>query len=91
MAIRTFLALDLDDAVRREIVSAAESLPVGASKVRWVEPENLHVTLKFLGDVPDDGVMDVCRTVQDVAAGLEPGHLRRGRAHRRPAARAASR
>jgi len=72
MAIRTFLALELDGPIRRAIVAAAESISIGAAKVRWVEEQNLHITLKFLGDVPDGDVMGVCRTVESVAAGLGP-------------------
>jgi len=72
MAIRTFLALDLDASVRRVIATVAGQLPVGESKVRWLEPQNLHVTMKFLGDVPDADVMGICRAVEDAAAGLEP-------------------
>jgi len=72
MAIRTFLALDLDASVRRAIVAAAGQLPVGGSKVRWVKPQNLHLTMKFLGDVPDVDVMGVCRAVEDAAAGMAP-------------------
>jgi len=72
MAIRTFLALDLDASVRRAIAAAAGRLPVGGSKVRWVEPQNLHVTMKFLGDVADADVMGVCRAVEDAASRLAP-------------------
>lgn len=72
MAIRTFLALDLDASIRRAIVAAADQLPVGESKVSWVAPQNLHVTMKFLGDVPDADVMGVCRAVEDAAAELAP-------------------
>jgi len=72
MAIRTFLALDLDASVRRAIATAAGQLPVDGSKVRWVALQNLHVTMKFLGDVPDADVMGICRAVEDAAAGLAP-------------------
>jgi len=72
MAIRTFLALELDEPIRRAIVAAAESLDVGGAKIRWVAEPNLHVTLKFLGDVPDSDVMDVCKAAESVAAGLAP-------------------
>ncbi len=72
MAIRTFLALDLDAPIRQAIVAAAGRLPVGESKVRWVKPRNMHVTMKFLGDVPDADVMGICRAVEDAAAGLAP-------------------
>ncbi len=72
MAIRTFLALDLDAPVRRAIADAAAGLPAGGAKVRWVEPQNLHLTMKFLGDVPDADVVNICRAVEAVAGGLDP-------------------
>ncbi len=72
MAIRTFVALDLDTPIRRAIADAAEGLPTDGGKVRWVEPQNLHVTLKFLGDVPDADVVNVCRAVEAVAGRLDP-------------------
>jgi len=72
MAIRTFVALDLDTTIRRAIADAAEGLPTDGGKVRWVEPQNLHVTLKFLGDVPDADVVNVCRAVEAVAGRLDP-------------------
>jgi 2'-5' RNA ligase len=40
--------------------------------VKWVEPENIHVTLLFLGEVEDRTVPAVCRVVAEVAAGLAP-------------------
>jgi 2'-5' RNA ligase len=72
MAIRTFLALDLDAPIRRAIAAAAAGLPADGAKVRWVEPQNLHLTMKFLGDVPDEDVLNVCRAVEAVAGGLAP-------------------
>jgi 2'-5' RNA ligase len=72
MAIRTFLALDLDTPIRRAIAASAAELPADGAKVRWVEPHNLHLTLKFLGDVPDADVVNVCRAVEAVADGLDP-------------------
>ena len=72
MAIRTFLALDLDEPIRRHLAAATGDFPEAGSKIRWVVPENLHVTLKFLGDVGDDDVAAVCKVVSDVAERVEP-------------------
>ena len=36
--------------------------------MRWVAPENLHVTLKFLGDAPDVEIYEICRRVSEVAS-----------------------
>jgi 2'-5' RNA ligase len=72
MAIRTFLALDLNDATRQRLVRAVADLPVGEAKIRWVEAENLHVTVKFLGEVGDADVANVCRVVAGAAGLVEP-------------------
>src|SRR5439155_9603340 len=40
--------------------------------VKWVEPENLHVTLLFLGEVDAREVLEVCKTVQRTAAVIAP-------------------
>ena len=47
---RAFIALELTPAGRRVAVAIQEELRRSSAKVRWVEPANLHVTLKFLGD-----------------------------------------
>jgi 2'-5' RNA ligase len=45
---RLFIALTLPDAVRNVLAALAQPLP----GVSWTRPEQLHVTLRFLGDVP---------------------------------------
>ncbi len=70
--LRTFIALGLDRTIRDRLVQLQETLARAAPEVKWVEPENLHVTLLFLGEVNDRDVAAVCRAVGNVAAGLEP-------------------
>lgn len=48
---RVFLALDLPDEVRRALARVQQELRRAAVRVGWVAPENLHLTLVFLGDV----------------------------------------
>ena len=72
MSARTFLALDVDEPCRKHLASVCERLGQTDAKVRWVRPRNLHVTLRFLGDVPDSGTADVCAIVAKVAGGIEP-------------------
>ena len=47
------MALNLPDGVRRALWQAAAPVRELGLPVRWVRPEGIHVTLKFLGDVPD--------------------------------------
>jgi 2'-5' RNA ligase len=65
--IRTFIAVDLDKAVRNRTIALQETLMETGTEVKWVEPENLHVSLLFLGEVEDRQVVDVCRVVEEVA------------------------
>ena len=48
--VRTFIALDPGPAIRERMVALQESLARTGAEVKWVEPENLHVTLKFIGE-----------------------------------------
>ncbi len=51
--LRTFIAVDIPSHIQQAIQQKTESLrtTLGASLVRWVAAENVHLTLKFLGDV----------------------------------------
>ncbi|MFB3893445.1 MAG: RNA 2',3'-cyclic phosphodiesterase [Phycisphaerae bacterium] len=72
MAVRTFLAIDLDGAILDRLEAAQKSLDDGASKVNWVARPNVHLTLNFLGDVPDEILSDVCAIAAGAAAKVEP-------------------
>ncbi len=74
--LRTFIAVAVDRAIRGRLVSLQAALARSAEGVKWVEEENLHVTLLFLGDVDERDVTEVCRTVAKVCAAHEPFLLR---------------
>ncbi len=53
--MRTFTAIDLDPAVRRQLATVQNRLNSHLSDVRWVDPQKIHLTLKFLGEIrPED-------------------------------------
>jgi 2'-5' RNA ligase len=66
--IRTFLALDLGAKIRKKLVAVQEELAEAMAEVKWVEPDNLHVTLLFLGEVNDRELPGVCRAAQQAVA-----------------------
>ncbi len=71
MGTRTFFALDLPEDVRDAIVEAQGRLRSAADgKVNWVERENLHVTMKFLGDVHDADLADALRAAASAVASV---------------------
>ena len=68
--LRLFLALAVPPAVREEIGRTQGRLqrhsPTGA--IRWTRPDQFHVTLKFLGDVPADQVAALEESVAQISA-----------------------
>jgi 2'-5' RNA ligase len=51
--MRLFVAIDLDESIRQRIVRFLEGVSGFAPDVRWMKPEALHLTLKFIGEFPD--------------------------------------
>ncbi|CAI8910442.1 RNA 2',3'-cyclic phosphodiesterase [Methylocaldum szegediense] len=58
--LRLFFALWPDEAVRASLAQFVETLKQ-TTTARWVEPENFHITLAFLGAVNEDQLPLVCR------------------------------
>jgi 2'-5' RNA ligase len=73
---RLFVALSPGDAVRRRIAAAGAELRRGAGRaaddIRWVAEENVHLTLQFLGAVPEPRVPDVRAAVAAAARAAGP-------------------
>jgi len=57
--MRLFIALDIDDAIRERIARFIEGVQGFAPEARWVKPESLHVTLKFIGEQPEAAVEQI--------------------------------
>jgi 2'-5' RNA ligase len=65
---RTFIAIEAADEVHGAALAAIERLRSADDNVKWVEPDNLHWTLQFLGDLTDVEMAEVClRTVRAAA------------------------
>jgi RNA 2',3'-cyclic 3'-phosphodiesterase len=66
--MRLFIALDIDAAIRERIVRFIEGVRGFASEARWVKPESLHVTLKFIGEQADAAVEQIKQALTTVRA-----------------------
>ena len=69
---RTFIAVELSSTVRQRATDLIQRLQASESRVNWVAPENMHITLKFLGDQTDSEMVTICRTVQEAVQQLPP-------------------
>lgn len=68
--VRTFVAVLLDEGIRNRISDVQQRAMGLAPGVKWVPPENFHVTLKFLGDVRRDEISHVQAAIDEVTAKL---------------------
>jgi 2'-5' RNA ligase len=67
--VRLFVALNLPDDVRRALWTAAAPVRELDLPLKWVRPEGIHVTLKFLGEVPDARELELRAALGRAAAG----------------------
>jgi 2'-5' RNA ligase len=69
--MRVFIAIDIDDKTRKAIANLqkqiASKVDVKKGDLKWVEPNNIHLTLKFLGEISDEQLAEVSEITQTVA------------------------
>jgi 2'-5' RNA ligase len=66
--MRLFLALDIDHAIRGRIARFLDGVCGFAPDARWARPESLHVTLKFIGERPEEDVGKIKQVLETIAA-----------------------
>jgi len=74
--IRAFLAIETPDSLRPGLALVQGELKRSRADVRWVPPGNIHLTLKFFGNVPDEEIGALALAARRVAEQEEPFHLR---------------
>jgi RNA 2',3'-cyclic 3'-phosphodiesterase len=73
--LRTFIAVEMGAEVRKPATELIKKFRSARADVKWVEPHNLHITLKFLGEVEEAKTEEVCRAVTEAAAASTPFSL----------------
>ncbi len=73
--IRTFVAIEASPTVRQRAVALIDVLREAPAEVKWVAPENMHLTLKFLGDIDFGKIPEVCELVKRAVAAVAPFEL----------------
>jgi 2'-5' RNA ligase len=74
--IRTFLAIELPDALRPGLSLIQGEMKKSGADVRWVPVGNIHLTLKFFGSVPDEEIGTLALAAREAAAAAEPFQLK---------------
>ncbi len=70
--MRLFFAVRVSDSIRQDVGEAIRSFPLRNPPWRWIVPGNLHVTLKFLGEVDEKLVPDLREVAADAASTMKP-------------------
>ncbi len=70
--IRTFIAVQATERVNNNVLRVIQRLAATQADFRWVEPENLHVTLNFAGDIVDTEIPEFCRLIKQSVEKFPP-------------------
>jgi 2'-5' RNA ligase len=71
-SLRTFVAVEIDAAIRQRAQQLVRELSAAGADVKWVEGHNLHLTVKFLGEVASREIPRVCEAVRQGAGEVDP-------------------
>ena len=77
---RLFIAIELPRAIKREFAGLARSFrPREHERVRWIDEDSMHLTLKFLGDTPIEQIPNIMSSLQNAANSTGKFSIRIGR------------
>jgi 2'-5' RNA ligase len=74
--IRSFIAIELPEEAKKGLARLRKALERDEHKfVKWVAPGGIHLTLKFLGNIPSKQVTEITGAIEKAAQGISPFHL----------------
>jgi RNA 2',3'-cyclic 3'-phosphodiesterase len=75
MAIRSFIAIEVPSDIQESLGRIEERLRSAGAPVGWVNPDNIHLTTKFLGYVKEEDLPQVCEVMKSAARHTSPFEL----------------
>jgi 2'-5' RNA ligase len=74
--IRSFIAIELPEEAREGLARLRKELERSEHRfVKWVEPGGIHLTLKFLGNIPSKRITEITGAIEEAVQGISPFHL----------------
>lgn len=70
--LRTFIAIDIPGNILSEIRELQEGIKDYGFKIRWVRPESIHLTLKFLGDIKAVKINEIAEAISKTVVRYTP-------------------
>lgn len=74
--IRSFLAIEIPQSVLGKIREVQEELGTIGADIKWVEPENIHLTLKFFGNIEETSIDLIIKSAEEVMVSFAPFTLK---------------
>lgn len=68
--MRSFIAIKIPDEIKKNMVTIQEQLRKAKVEASWPRAEGMHLTLKFLGDVPETRITEIVNGLQTAAEGI---------------------
>jgi len=65
--MRAFIAIELPEKIKNSLAVLQEKLKSSQADVKWVEKNNIHLTLKFLGEVDENKISEVTTSLNKIA------------------------
>lgn len=62
--MRTFIAVGITDDIRKNIAGVQSELKKHDVNIKWVKPENIHITLKFLGEIEEGKINEIYENIK---------------------------
>ncbi len=66
--MRAFIAIELPPEIKDYLKKLQDKLKTRGAEVKWVEPPNIHLTLKFLGEINEDQSQEIIKIIKDVSS-----------------------
>ena len=74
--IRAFIAIELPNEVKASLSTLLNKIKPGHERaVKWVDPKSIHLTLKFLGNIPENKVVDITKSITNATTDIQPFSL----------------
>ena len=73
--MRAFIAIELSDEIKSALSRVQSHLKYSGADVKWVERENIHLTLKFLGEITEDKAQKIGAILDGIASSSRPFEL----------------
>ena len=74
--MRTFIAIELPKEIKDSLLKVQDKLKTSGADVKWVSPKNIHLTLKFLGEIDDKKLGKITQILEEITQDKNPYLLR---------------